>query len=144
LPVLASHTWVELFVVTGGKGPAEPVPETLRGHEQQHVEWLTVSAGRDPVHGDGDARGIDVAKRGAKVLRLDAPDLVDHLLGEAVALGEHFAYDPDNVVGVAVVFGEDGVVGTSMRPGRRSVASASVKVRMPVRIDMAMPVSIHR
>ena len=80
--------------------------------EKKAFERLDVRAGGDHVHGHGDAK----LRRGAEFLDerfgffVGLPvsgcvGLVGDLLGEVIALAEHFAADMDDVLGVGVVLG---------------------------------------
>ena len=76
-------------------------------HEQQAFERLHVRAGGDHVHGDGDPGVVAVAELGEQVLRLLPGRAIGDLLGEVVPLAELFPQDAGDVLGVAVVLGED-------------------------------------
>ena len=75
--------------------------------KEQTLERFHVRAGRDHVHSDRDARVVGVAEAAQKILRLRAGRLGCDLLAEVVALAELLLEDLDDVVGVAVLLGED-------------------------------------
>ena len=80
-------------------------------HEEHHLHRLDVGAGGDHVHGDHDARVEAVAELRDQVLGLGPRGAVGDLLAEIVALGEFLPHDIHDVVGVAVVLGEDDGLG---------------------------------
>ena len=118
-------------------------------HEEDDFERFNVGSGGDHVHGDGDARIVGSAELAEQVFGLDAArdPLVDFvfvavfvrlldadlggagavgdLLCEVVALAELLANDFHDVVGVAVVFGEDEGFG-NFRPTWKDVGEEIV------------------
>jgi hypothetical protein len=74
--------------------------------EEQALERLDVGAGGDHVHGDGDAELRGGAEGLDDVLGFPAGAVGD-LFAEVVSFAELFADDIDDVLGVAVVLGED-------------------------------------
>ena len=99
-----------------------------RPQEQDDLDRLDVGAGADHVHRDGDARLEAVAERLDEVARLRAGHLAGDLLAEGVAAAELVADDLDDVLGVAVVLGEDQRLG-DFRPARKEVGEEPVAER---------------
>ena len=80
-------------------------------HEEDDLDRLDVGTGGNHVHGDDDAGVVAVSERGEQVFGVVPGGLVGDLPAERVALAELLADDADNVVGVAVVLGEDDRLG---------------------------------
>ena len=101
---------LQAFAVQGTHAPAFHlfvIAATAHvAHEEQHFQRLDVGAGGDHVHGDGDTRVKVVAKTGQNAVGVFFA-AVGHLFAEGVALAVDFADDLDDVVGMAVGFGED-------------------------------------
>ncbi len=75
-------------------------------HEQQAFQRFNVGAGGDHVHGDGDARIIGVPEIGQRRFGV-VFGFVSHFFAEGIAFIKLFAHGLNNVVGVAVGFGEN-------------------------------------
>ena len=80
-------------------------------HEEHDLDRLDVGAGGDHVDGYDDAGVVAVAERGQQVFGPRPGRLVGDLLAEVVALVELPPHDAHDVVGVAVVLGEDDGLG---------------------------------
>ena len=102
-------------------------------HEEHHLYWLDVGAGGNHVNGDDDAGVIAVAEGGEQVFRPGPGGLVGDLLREVVALIEDQPGDADDVVGVAVVLGEDDGLGHVAAAGKAR-ADSNVRRRSWVRL----------
>ena len=89
----------------------EEVAAAHVAHEKHHLHRLDVGAGGDHVHGDHDAGVEAVAELRYQVLWPGPGGAVGYLLAEVVALGELLSHDVHDVVGVAVVLGEDDGLG---------------------------------
>lgn len=96
-----------------------------RPHEHDDLDRPDVGAGADHVHGDGDARLEAVAERLDQVARLGSGHLVGDLLAEVVAAAELVADDLDDVLGMAVVLGEDQRL-RHLPPARKDVGEEAV------------------
>ena len=86
-------------------------------HEKQDLQRLDVGASGDHVHRDSDARVVRVAEAGDQVFGRVAGGAVGDLLAEVVPLAELLAQDAHDVLGVAVVLGEDQRLGHFGAPG---------------------------
>ena len=80
-------------------------------HEEDDLDRLDIGAGCDHIHRHDDAGVVAVAEGGQQVLRLRPGGPVGDLPAEVVALAELLADDAHDVVGVAVVLGEDDGLG---------------------------------
>ena len=80
-------------------------------HEEDHLHRLDVGAGGDHVHRHDYAGVVAVAEGGQQVFRPGPGGPVGDLLAEVVALVELLAHDAHDVIGVAVVLGEDDGLG---------------------------------
>ena len=96
-------------------------------HEQQALQRLDVGAGGDHVHGDGNARVILIAELLQHGLGVFL-GFVGEFFAEGVALVKFLAHGLDDVVSVAVGFGEDqgfGHFGASGKNLRQFVAEGA-------------------
>ena len=100
----------EIVMVEGARAAALHLLEVDAAphvaHEDQAFDRLYVGAGGDHVHGDGDARMVVVAELRQNRFGIFVGPVGD-LLAKLVALAELLAHRLDDVVGVAVVLGED-------------------------------------
>jgi hypothetical protein len=83
--------------------------------EDQHLERFHVRAGRDHVDGDRDARIVVVAEGADQRFRIGAVGAIGDLFGEVVAFAEDFPQEPDDLLGMMVVLGEDRKIGDVAR-----------------------------
>ena len=111
----------------------EEVPAAHAAHEKDDFEGPNVGAGGDHVDGDHNPGIVAVSEGREQVFGLDPAVLVDDgavvvdnagragavgdFLAEVVAAAEFVADDFDDVVGVAVVFGEDERLGNVAASG---------------------------
>ncbi len=95
----------------------EVVPRTHHAHEHHHLDGLHVGAGGDQVDGDADARVVAGAEVLQELLGLGAVGcLVGDLGDHVVSLAQLLTGDAHDVLGVAVVLGEDQRLGDVAQP----------------------------
>ena len=87
-------------------------------HEHNDFDWLDISARRDHIDGDGDARVVAVAEILNQVLRAAAGAQIRDLLAEVVAFAELLTEDANDVLGMAVVLGENQCLGNFLASGK--------------------------
>ena len=110
LPVASGVTWLKSvceIVRTPPLHLLEKVAAAHVAHEEHDLDRLDVGAGGNHVHGHHDARVEAVAELRDQVLGLGPGGAVGDFLAEVVAGGKLLSDDANDVIGVAVVLGED-------------------------------------